>query len=146
MATRVQPVSRQEYWSGLPCPPPGNHSNPGIEPTSPSLQADSLPAELPGKPQCTVEPGFNIVLHVPHLSSTLSQSPPPMLMAHLRSQPSYHCCSLRPSISVPKCLPRDNPSSPGPVPYRRNCSVYRLNTSFRSTFLTLSTVFSPILL
>ena len=34
--------SRQEYWSGLPCPSPGDLPHPGIEPTSPSLQADSL--------------------------------------------------------------------------------------------------------
>ena len=44
-------VSRQEYWSGLPFPPPGNLPNPGIEPGSPALQADALPSELPGKPQ-----------------------------------------------------------------------------------------------
>ena len=43
--------SRQEYWSGLPCPPPGNLPNPGIKPRSPELQADSLPAEPQGKPQ-----------------------------------------------------------------------------------------------
>jgi len=43
--------SRQEYWSGLPCPPPGDFPNPGIKPGSPTLQADSLPAELPGKPE-----------------------------------------------------------------------------------------------
>ena len=42
--------SRQEYWSRLPCPPPGDLPNLGIEPKSPALQADSLPAELPGKP------------------------------------------------------------------------------------------------
>ena len=35
--------SRQEYWSALPCPSPGDLSDPGIEPTSPALQADSLP-------------------------------------------------------------------------------------------------------
>ena len=34
--------SRQEYWSGLPCLPPGDLPNPGIEPRSPSLQVDSL--------------------------------------------------------------------------------------------------------
>ena len=33
--------SRQEYWSGLPCPPPGDLSDPGIEPSSLALQADS---------------------------------------------------------------------------------------------------------
>ena len=42
--------SRQEYWSGLPCPPPGDLPNPGIKPRSPTLQADSLPAEPQGKP------------------------------------------------------------------------------------------------
>ena len=42
--------SRQEYWSGLPCPPPGDLPNPGTEPRSPALQVDSLPSEPPGKP------------------------------------------------------------------------------------------------
>ena len=42
--------SRQEYWSGLPFPSPGVLPNPGLEPRSPALQADSLPSELPGKP------------------------------------------------------------------------------------------------
>ena len=45
--------SRQEYWSGLPCPPPGDLPNPGIEPWSPSMQVDSLPSEPPGKPKST---------------------------------------------------------------------------------------------
>ena len=42
---------RQEYWSGLPCPPPGDLSDPGTEPRSPALQADSLLTELQGKPK-----------------------------------------------------------------------------------------------
>ena len=41
---------RQEYWSGLPCPPPGDLLYSGIKPWSPALQANSLPSELPGKP------------------------------------------------------------------------------------------------
>ena len=41
--------SRQEYWSGLPFPSPGNLPYPGIEPGSPALQADPLPSESPGK-------------------------------------------------------------------------------------------------
>ena len=41
--------SRQEYWSGLPFPSPEDLPNPGIEPRSPALQADSLPTELQGK-------------------------------------------------------------------------------------------------
>ena len=42
--------SRPEYWSELPFPSPGDLPNPGIEPRSPTLQADYLPAELPEKP------------------------------------------------------------------------------------------------
>ena len=42
--------SRQEYWSGLPFPSPGDLPYPGIEPGSPALQTDSLPSEPPGKP------------------------------------------------------------------------------------------------
>ena len=38
--------SRQEYWSGLPFPSPGDLPNRGIEPRSPALQADPLPSEL----------------------------------------------------------------------------------------------------
>ena len=41
--------SKQEYWSGLPFPSPGDLPDPGIEPRSPALQADSLPSEPPGK-------------------------------------------------------------------------------------------------
>ena len=42
--------TRQEYWSGLPFPPPGDLPDPGIEPESPTLQADALPSESPGNP------------------------------------------------------------------------------------------------
>ena len=43
--------SRQEHWSGLPCPPPGDLPNSGIKPTSPALQADSLPLSHRKSPQ-----------------------------------------------------------------------------------------------
>ena len=53
-AARQAPLSmgfsRQEYWSGLPCPPPGDRPNPGMEARSPALQADSLPSEPPENP------------------------------------------------------------------------------------------------
>ena len=42
--------SRQEYWSGLPSPSPGDLPDPGIELWSPALQADALTSEPPGKP------------------------------------------------------------------------------------------------
>ena len=47
--------SRQNYWSGLPFPSPGELLDPGVEPRSPALQADALPTELRGKP-CEEKP------------------------------------------------------------------------------------------
>ena len=46
--------SRQECWSGLPFPSPGDLPDPGIEPGSPTLQTDALPSEPPGKPPVAV--------------------------------------------------------------------------------------------
>ena len=45
--------SRQEYWSGLPCLPPGTLPKPGFERWSPAFHTDSLPSEPPGKPKNT---------------------------------------------------------------------------------------------
>ena len=53
--------SREEYWSGLPCPPPGALPNPGIEPRFPTLQADSSPSEPPGKPENTGVGGLSLL-------------------------------------------------------------------------------------
>ena len=49
--TRQAPLSgfsRQQYWSGLPFPPPGDLPDPGIEPGCPALREDALPSEPPG--------------------------------------------------------------------------------------------------
>ena len=113
--------SRQEYWSGLPCPPPGDLPNPGIKPKFPALQADSLPSEPPGKPK--PESQFSSVQSLSRvrlsatpwtaarqafLSITNSRSPPkPMCIESV--MPSNHlilCCpllllsSIFPSIRV----------------------------------------------
>ena len=45
----VHGISQAKYWSGLPFPSPRDLPDPGIEPGSPALQADSLPSEPPGK-------------------------------------------------------------------------------------------------
>ena len=50
--------SREEYWSGLPFPSPGDLPDPGIKPRSPALRVDPLPTEPPGKPEATC---FNLV-------------------------------------------------------------------------------------
>ena len=49
----VHGIFQEEYWSGLPFPFPGHLPNPGIEPGSPALQADTLPSEPAGKPYMT---------------------------------------------------------------------------------------------
>ena len=48
--------SRQEYWSGLPFPSPGDLPDPGNEPGSPALQADPLLSEPPGKLYKEIDP------------------------------------------------------------------------------------------
>ena len=50
--------SRQEYYSGLPFPSPGDLPNPGIEPRFPVLQADTLTSEPPGKPNIPLSQGL----------------------------------------------------------------------------------------
>ena len=52
--------SRQEYWSGLLFPSPGDLPDPGIEPRSPTSEADSLPSEPPGKPYLLYSTGNSI--------------------------------------------------------------------------------------
>ena len=47
--------SRQECWSGLPFPSPGDLPDPGIEPRSPELRADALPSEPPGRPMTNLD-------------------------------------------------------------------------------------------
>ena len=50
--------SREEYWSGLPCPARGDLPNPEIEPRSPTMQEDSLLSEPTAKPIDVYTPGF----------------------------------------------------------------------------------------
>ena len=70
--------SRQEYWSGLPCPPPDDLSNPGIEPTSPALQVDSLPLNHWGSPNtlCKVKVKVLVIQSCLTLCDPMDCSPP----------------------------------------------------------------------
>ena len=63
-------ISRQEYWSGLPLPSPGDLPHPGIEPGSPALLADSLPSEPPRKPHATFYWLVNLILDLEFISLT----------------------------------------------------------------------------
>ena len=81
--------SRQGYWSGLPCPPPGNLPDPGIEPGCPTLQANSLPTEPPGKPKNTAVGSLSLLQGI-FLTQELNQG-----LLHCRwilYQLSYRTC------------------------------------------------------
>ena len=57
--------SRPEHWSGQPFPSPENLPNQGIEPRSPTLQANSLPAETQGKHKNTGVGSLSLLQHLP---------------------------------------------------------------------------------
>ena len=96
---------RQEYWSELPCCPPGNLPNPWIEPMSPTLQADSLLSEPPGKP--LLQDHFSSVTHScltllrPHgLQHARLSCPSPTPGAYSNSCSLSHWCHPTISSSV----------------------------------------------
>ena len=79
--------SRQEHWSGLPCPPPGDLPNPGIKPRSPALQVDSLPTEPPGKPLPKIIPcQFSLCY-----CASILYKVPYLCMCQVHSVYSAHC-------------------------------------------------------
>ena len=100
--------SQREYWSGLPCPPPGSLPNPGIKPSSPALQADSLSLShqeiLNGLAQFSsvtqshpslcdlmdcIMPGFPVLHHLPeHTRTHVHQVSDAIQPSHLLSSPS----------------------------------------------------------
>ena len=80
--------SRREYWSGLPCSPPGHLPNPGIEPLSPALQMDSLPTYAQST-RLNVETylsSFFFLLEPTFLKETDSSIPPGWLAHHQSKQ------------------------------------------------------------
>ena len=60
----VPGILRQEHWSGLPFPSPGDLPDPGIKPGSPALQTDALPSEPPGKHTITLLQIKNIASNI----------------------------------------------------------------------------------
>ena len=113
--------SRQEYWSGVPFPSPGDLPNPGMEPGSPALQAGSLLSELPGKPyfqfmrihlksplpSLLILSFFSVPFHLDislsqpsankifffDISISLSQPSANKIFFFLKNSPSYNCHS-----------------------------------------------------
>ena len=108
--------SRQEYWSGLPFPSPGDLPDSGIEPGSPALQADSSLSEPSGKPPSIQFSSVQllsrvrlfatpwIAAHRASLSITISQSSP-RLTSIKSVMPSSHLILVVPFSSCPQSLP-----------------------------------------
>ena len=63
--------SRQEYWSGLPFPSPGDLPDPGIESRSPALQADSLLSEPPENPKYSLNDSYDHYFYRRHREVSL---------------------------------------------------------------------------
>ena len=69
--------SRQESWGGIPCPPPGDLPDPGIQPESLAVQVDSLPLSHWGSSVFAVQQCKSaLCIHIPSLVSPSSHSPP----------------------------------------------------------------------
>ena len=112
--------SRPEYWRGQAFPSPGDLPNPGIKPRSPTLQADSLPAEPPGKPK-NQERLTQIHLHSSrrqmgarsccwYQSSSSSWSPVEGRKFTLGCFTSHRNCQLKKDVQLESCEPRGESS------------------------------------
>ena len=111
-------LPRQEYWSGLPFPAPGDLPNPGMEPRSPALQADTLTIKLEGNPYgvwaavhlprrqlptvtqnlTIILPGAPLTLHLLDTGQRVlqcGQSPGAALAPALRGQPKLELSQCR---------------------------------------------------
>ena len=94
--------SRQEYWSGLPFPTPRDLPDPGMNPRSPTLQADSLPTVSPGKTR-------------EDCRQNLLQK-----IERIRSHPACVCSVMSDSFVTPmEALPRPSPQAPLSVGFSR---------------------------
>ena len=114
--------SRQEYWSGLPFPSPGDLPDPGIESRSPTLQADALTSEPPGKPsneEVKVKSFSRVQLFVTPWTAAY-QAPPSMGF----SRQEYWS------------------GVPSPSPFKRQCSTITLRPDLKpqTTWVQISDV------
>ena len=106
-ASFVHGFSRQEYWSGLPFPSPGDFPNPGIEPWSPELQADSLPSKPPGKSSTKQEPKKDQLPREP-MAWRLKTCGAELILTPAFNQ----------AVGLPRCHPCQGQQEGGSVSYR----------------------------
>ena len=120
----VHRFSRQENWSGLPCPPPGNLPNTEIKPRSLTLQADSLPLSRLGSPISALQYWANyrrsvqfssVAQSCPTLCDPMNHSTPGLPVHHQLlefTQTHIH----RVSDAIQPSHPLSSPSPPAPNP------------------------------
>ena len=113
--------SRQEFWSGLPCPSPGDLPDPGMESRSPALQADSLQSAPSGKPHIYVYT-FKMSVHFssvtqscPTLCDPMNCSTPGLPVYHqLPEFTQTHVHQVGDAIQPSHPLPSPSPPTPNP--------------------------------
>ena len=102
--------SRWEYWNGLPFPSPEDLPNPGIEPGSPSLQADSLPSEPPGMSHRGIQRSSYSLQ--PSESEWLAKDNPETNPITIKPKTASHVAELFSWVPLPCCSP---PGCPFPI-------------------------------
>ena len=122
----VHGFPRQEYWSGLPFPSPGDLPDPGIKPRSPVLQAYSLPTEPPGKPNSSKSPGKGSVERRANGSSSGGFSHTPGLAEIFGLIPHQRICkgSLRLWTGSCRCQKDVSPNQQNRGSLRIMCLTY----------------------
>ena len=126
--------SRQEFWSGMPCPRPGDLSNSGIKPEYPALQADSLPSEPPGKPKNTGM-GSLYLLQGNFLTQELNRG---LLNCRwILYQLSYLGSPLVAQLCPTLCDPTDC-SPPGPFPWNSSTKNTTVDCHFLLQWIFLT--------
>ena len=115
--------SRQEYWSGLLCPPLGNLPNPGIEPRFPTLQVDFLPSEPDWLFQFS-----SVAQSCPTLCDPMNCSTPGLPVHH--QLPEFTPTHLhRVSDAIQPSHPLSSPSPPAPNPSQHQGLFQWVNSS-----------------
>ena len=108
--------SRQEYWSGLPFPSPGDLPDPGIEPGSPALEAGALTSEPPETTQfCKAIQFSSVAQSCPTLSDPMNHSTPDLPVHH--QPPGFtqtHVHQVSDAIQPSHPLSSSSPPAPNP--------------------------------
>ena len=97
--------SRQEYWSGLPCPSPGDPPGPGIEPVFPALHVDSLPLSHQGSSELPYDPAIPLLGSVQFSCSVMSDPETPWTAACQASLSITNSWSLVKLMSIKSVMP-----------------------------------------